>query len=105
MLTLSLIMLMLAVALALLLKKVPAKPARRVWPVYARRPLSHVKQVLYFRLSKTLPELVILAQVQYSRFLGMKKGTRNPLSELNSIQQKKRGLSGMRQKSGGACCQ
>ena len=88
MLTLSLILLVLAAALALLLKKVPMKPARRVWPVYAKKPLSHVEQALYFRLSKALPESVVLAQVQYSRFLGLKQGVRNPLSVLNSIQQK-----------------
>lgn len=86
MLILSLIVLVLVVALALLLKYMPMKSARRVWPVHAKKPLSHVEQALYFRLAKALPELVILAQVQYSRFLGLKKGAHNPLSVLNGIQ-------------------
>lgn len=88
MLVLSLILLMLVVALALFIKKVPMLPARRVWPVYAKAPLTHVEQAFYFRLVKALPDCVILAQVQYSRFLGIRKGTHNPLSVLNSIQHK-----------------
>ena len=63
MLTLSLVLLVLAAALALLLKKMPMRLARRVWPVYARKPLSHVEQALHFKLSKAMPESVILAQV------------------------------------------
>lgn len=88
MLILSLILLVLVFALALFIKKVPMLPARRVWPVYAKPPLTHVEQAFYFRLVKALPDCVILAQVQYSRFLGVRKGTHNPLSVLNSIQQK-----------------
>lgn len=88
MFTLSLIVLVLVVALALFLKKIPMKSAGRVWPVYAKKPLSHVEQALYFRMMKALPELVILAQVQYSHFLGLKKGAHNPLSVLNSLQHK-----------------
>lgn len=85
---LSLIVLLLLAALVLLVKKVPSHPVGRVWPVYAKTPLTHVEQALYFRLVKALPECAILAQVQYSRFLGIKKGAHNPLSVLNSIQQK-----------------
>jgi len=84
----SLIVLLLLVALVLLIRKVPYRPMGRVWSVYAKPPLTHVEQALYFRLLKSLPDRVILAQVQYSRFLGIKKGTHNPLSVLNSIQQK-----------------
>ena len=44
------------------------------WPFYARRPLSQPEQVLYHRLVKALPEHIVLAQVQVSRVLGVKKG-------------------------------
>jgi very-short-patch-repair endonuclease len=44
------------------------------WPFYPRKPLSQPEQVLYFRLVEALPEHVVLAQVQLSRFLGVKKG-------------------------------
>ncbi len=45
-----------------------------VWPFYAKKPLSQPEQVLYFRLVQALPEHIILAQVQLSRLLGVKKG-------------------------------
>ncbi|MDD2893321.1 MAG: DUF2726 domain-containing protein [Halothiobacillaceae bacterium] len=54
------------------------------WPFYAKKPLSQPEQVLYFRLIKALPEHVVLAQVQLSRFLGIKKGN-NYQSWLNRI--------------------
>jgi very-short-patch-repair endonuclease len=44
------------------------------WPFYARKPLSQLEQVLYFRLVEALPEQIILAQVQLSRLLGVKNG-------------------------------
>jgi hypothetical protein len=44
------------------------------WPFYARKPLSHPEQVLYHRLVKALPEHIVLAQVQLSRALGIKRG-------------------------------
>ena len=44
------------------------------WPFYARRPLSTPEQILYHRLVKALPDHIILAQVQVSRVLGVKKG-------------------------------
>ena len=44
------------------------------WPFYAKRPLSAPEQVLYHRLVKALPEHIVLAQVQVSRILGVKKG-------------------------------
>jgi hypothetical protein len=44
------------------------------WPFYAKRPLSPPEQVLYHRLVKALPEHIVLAQVQVSRILGVKKG-------------------------------
>jgi very-short-patch-repair endonuclease len=39
-----------------------------------RKPMSVPEQVLYFRLLEALPEHIVLAQVQLSRFLGVKRG-------------------------------
>lgn len=44
------------------------------WPFYAKRLLSNPEQVLYHRLVRALPEQIVLAQVQVSRVLGVKKG-------------------------------
>lgn len=46
------------------------------WLFYAKQPLSQPEQVLYHRLVKSLPEHIVLAQVQVSRVLGVKKGFR-----------------------------
>jgi len=46
----------------------------RPWPFYVKRPLTQPEQVLYHRLVKALPNHVILAQVQVSRVLGVRKG-------------------------------
>jgi len=48
--------------------------SRRPWPYYARRLLTNPEQVLYHRLVKALPNHIVLAQVQLSRLLGVKKG-------------------------------
>jgi len=45
-----------------------------IWPFYAKKPLSPPEQILYFRLVEALPDYIVLAQVQLSRFLGVKKG-------------------------------
>jgi very-short-patch-repair endonuclease len=74
--------LFIAVALilgAILLKLNPLKGnvqnlVEETWPFYARKPLSEPEQILYFRLIKALPEHIVLAQVQLSRLLGVKKG-------------------------------
>jgi len=47
---------------------------KRDWPFYAKRPLSDVEQVLYWRLLKALPDHIVLAQVGMSRLVGVKKG-------------------------------
>ena len=44
------------------------------WPFYPKKPLSQPEQVLYHRLVKSLPECIVLAQVQASRILGVKRG-------------------------------
>jgi len=46
----------------------------KLWPFYAKKPLSNFEQLLYFRLCKALPEYIVLAQVALSRILGVKKG-------------------------------
>jgi hypothetical protein len=45
------------------------------WPFYVRKLLSQPEQVLYHRLVRALPEHIVLAQVQVSRVLGVKKGS------------------------------
>src|SRR5262245_27505507 len=52
----------------------PLSSPDRPWPFYAKRPLTQVEQVLYHRLVKSLPEHIVLAQVQVSRVLGVKRG-------------------------------
>lgn len=49
-------------------------PLDEVWPVYAKKVLSQPEQILYFRLVKALPEGIVLAQVQLSQLIGIKKG-------------------------------
>lgn len=56
------------------------------WPFFAKQRLSAPEQVLYFRLLRALPDHIVLAQVQLSRILGVKKGE-NYQSWLNRINQ------------------
>ena len=56
------------------------------WPFFAQKPLSPPEQVLYFRLVRALPDQIVLAQVQLSRILGVKKGD-SYQSWLNRISQ------------------
>ena len=44
------------------------------WPFYAKKPLTQPEQILYHRLVSALPDHIVLAQVQLSRILGVKKG-------------------------------
>lgn len=46
----------------------------QAWPFFPKRPLSEVEQTLYHRLVAVLPEHIILAQVQLSQLLGVRKG-------------------------------
>lgn len=71
-----LLFLALAVAVLAVLKKKGffGKEADEAWPFYAKKPLSRAEQVLYHRLVEALPEHIVLAQVQASRVLGVKKG-------------------------------
>ena len=52
------------------------------WPFYLKKPLSDPEQVLYHRLVAAMPDCIILAQVQLSRVLGVKKGF--PFHEWNN---------------------
>ena len=68
------------IAAAVYLRKSDTSPSstgagdNEAWPFFLRRPLSRPEQVLYFRLRNALPEHIVLAQVQLSRFLGVKHG-------------------------------
>lgn len=45
-----------------------------IWPFYAKKPLSKPELILYYQLIDALPNHMILAQVQLSRVLSVKKG-------------------------------
>jgi len=72
----ALLLLIVAIVLIAILTKARSQLGRanEVWPFYAKKPLSQPEQILYFRLVQALPEHVVLAQVQLSRLLGVKKG-------------------------------
>jgi uncharacterized protein DUF2726 len=63
-----------AIAFAAARRKAGAGLLEGPWPFYAKKPLSQPEQILYHRLVKALPEHIVLAQVQVSRILGVKKG-------------------------------
>lgn len=67
-------------------KKPSIKAGTGPGSVCVKKPLTPVEQVLYFRLVKTLPDFVILAKVQYSRFVGVRG--KHHLSVSNSIRKK-----------------
>ena len=64
----------LAVAFVVLKRRAPSSAGDAPWPFYARKPLSQPEQVFYHRLVAAMPECIVLAQVQLSRVLGVKKG-------------------------------
>ena len=68
------LVILVAVVLIFLKAKSQGGTSNEVWPFYAKKPLSQPEQILYFRLIEALPEHIILAQVQLSHFLGVKKG-------------------------------
>lgn len=71
---LLLVVVAVAVAIVVLKAKTQVAAGDEGWPFYAKKPLTQPEQVLYFRLTNALPEHIVLAQVQLSRFLGVKKG-------------------------------
>src|SRR5580704_8680622 len=66
----------LVVFLAILRRRNRSAAGPSPWPFYVKRLLTQPEQVLYHRLVKSLPNHVVLAQVQMSRVLGVKKGFR-----------------------------
>lgn len=75
--TKTLIFMVLAVVVVVAIAFVISHRRGRVadeWPFYPKKPLSEPEQILYHRLVKSLPECIILAQVQASRILGVKRG-------------------------------
>lgn len=62
------------VALIILKKRGSLGADEAEWPFYAKKPLTQPEQVLYHRLVAAMPECIVLAQVQLSRVLGVKKG-------------------------------
>jgi Protein of unknown function (DUF2726) len=83
-LLLVLVVVVIAVLALLKAKSNGGSGGNEIWPFYAKKPLSQPEQVLYFRLIEALPDHIILAQVQLSRFLGVKKGHKSQ-SWLNRI--------------------
>jgi very-short-patch-repair endonuclease len=69
-----LLLLIFAVLMALSYLKAKGANEEGVWPFYAKSPLSKPEQVLYFRILQAMPEHIVLAQVQLSCLLGVKKG-------------------------------
>lgn len=67
-------LLLIALAIRVLSKRGSGSPGDEQWPFYAKKPLSQPEQVLWHRLVKALPDHIVLAQVQLSRVLGVKKG-------------------------------
>lgn len=75
MLLFAVVLVFLAFVIAIVLFKRRAPNfADQLWPFYAKKPLTQPEQVLYHRLVAALPECIVLAQVQLSRILGVKKG-------------------------------
>lgn len=71
---LLLIIIAFAVFILIFLKAKKQNNDKEIWPFYAKKVLSEPEQILYFRLIQSLPEHIILAQVQLSQLLGIKKG-------------------------------
>lgn len=75
MLGVTLVLLLLAAVVFFILKKrASAGGGDAPWPFYAKKPLTQPEQILYHRLVTAMPECIVLAQVQLSRVLGVKKG-------------------------------
>jgi hypothetical protein len=63
-----------AVVFVILKKRASAGSGDAPWPFYAKKLLTQPEQILYHRLVTAMPECIVLAQVQLSRVLGVKKG-------------------------------
>ena len=75
-LLLALVLLGLAAVVVVILKKrASLGSGDATWPFYVKKPLTQPEQVLYHRLVATMPDYIVLSQVQLSRVLGVKKGS------------------------------
>ena len=63
-----------AVIIVIFKKRISSGSGDAPWPFYAKKLLTPPEQVLYHRLVSAMPECIVLAQVQLSRVLGVKKG-------------------------------
>ena len=63
-----------AIVFIVIRKRASSGTGNNPWPFYAKKPLTQPEQVLYHRLVAAMPECIVLAQVQLSRVLGVKKG-------------------------------
>lgn len=72
-----LFILILLIAFAFIILEKRKKKDVEVWPYVKKKVLSNPEQILFYRLVRALPGNVILAQVQLSRFLDVKKGFNN----------------------------
>lgn len=70
----GIVVLVAGIVLRVVLVRLRAGADGAPWPFYAKKVLSSPEQVLYHRLVYALPECIVLAQVQLSRVLGVKKG-------------------------------
>lgn len=70
----AIFLLTIAAIIIALIKKRGTSDTNDAWPFCAKKPLTPPEQILYHRLVSAMPEHIILAQVQLSRILGVKKG-------------------------------
>lgn len=68
------LMAIMVIAIILIKKRGKQTETDASWPYYEKKPLTQPEQILYHRLVKAMPECIVLAQVQLSRVLGIKKG-------------------------------
>lgn len=68
------LLIVIAVVFVVLKKRAVLGDDDQPWPFFAKKPLTQPEQILYHRLVQALPERIVLAQVQLSRVLGIKKG-------------------------------
>jgi hypothetical protein len=70
----ALVVVLAVVAVLILLKRGTSSAGGGRWPFYAKKLMTQPEQALYYRLVGALPDHIVLAQVQVSRVLGVKKG-------------------------------
>lgn len=63
-----------AIILFFLKKRRASGTSNEPWPFYVKVPLTEPEQILYHRIVAAMPQCIVLAQVQLSQVLGVKKG-------------------------------